>query len=47
MRFVLLAFLRYLPRRRALTFLQVMGVAFGVAAVVGMHLSSKAALESL
>jgi len=40
------AFLRYLPRRRALTSLQLLGIAVGVAAAVGMALSARAALAS-
>lgn len=40
------AFLRYLPRRRALTALQLAGIAMGVAAAAGMALSARAALES-
>ncbi|MHB8764692.1 MAG: ABC transporter permease, partial [Deferrisomatales bacterium] len=40
------AFLRYLPRRKALTCLQVLGIAVGVAAAVGMALSARAALAS-
>ncbi len=40
------AFLRYLPRRRALTALQLAGIAIGVAAAVGMALSARAALSS-
>jgi putative ABC transport system permease protein len=40
------AFLRYLPRRRGLSVLQLMGIACGVAAAVGMGLSGQAALAS-
>ncbi len=47
MRTVATAFLRYLPQRRGLTLLQVLGVGCGVAAVMGMHLSSEAAVRSL
>ncbi len=46
MRIVTKAFLRYLPRRRALSILQLLGIACGVAAAVGMALSARAALES-
>ena len=46
MRIVTKAFLRYLPRRRGLSILQVMGIACGVAAAVGMALSAQAALSS-
>ncbi len=46
MRTVTRAFLRYLPRRRALSLLQVLGIAFGVASAVGMGLSGRAALSS-
>jgi len=38
--------LRYLPRRLSLSLLQLLGVACGVAAVVGMTLSAKTALTS-
>jgi putative ABC transport system permease protein len=40
------SFLRYLPRRFSLSLLQLMGVACGVAAVVGMTLSAQTALRS-
>jgi len=40
------AFLRYLLRRRSLTLLQLMGIAFGVAACLGMGLSAMSALAS-
>ncbi|MGD0232765.1 MAG: ABC transporter permease, partial [Syntrophorhabdales bacterium] len=40
------AFLRYLPRRRSLSLLQVLGIACGVAAVIGMVFSARAALVS-
>ena len=43
---VLLSFLRSLVRRRALTLIQIAGVACGVAAVVGMVLASNTALDS-
>ena len=46
MRIVTKAFLRYLPRRRGLGVLQLMGIACGVAAAVGMGLSGQAALSS-
>lgn len=46
MRIVTKAFLKYLPRRRALSILQLFGIACGVAAAVGMNLSSKTALSS-
>ncbi len=46
MRIVARAFLRHLPRRRALTALQLAGIAIGVAAAVGMSLSARAALSS-
>ena len=46
MRIVTKAFLRYLPRRRGLSILQLMGIACGVAAAVGMGLSGQAALSS-
>jgi putative ABC transport system permease protein len=38
------AFLRYLIRRRGLTLLQFLGIAFGVAATVGIVLSARAAM---
>ena len=40
------AFLRYLTRRRSLSLLQLMGIACGVAAAVGMNLSARSALAS-
>jgi putative ABC transport system permease protein len=43
---VVIAFLRYLFRRRSLSILQLLGIACGVAAVVGMTLSAKSALSS-
>jgi len=43
---VVTAFLRYLFRRRSLSVLQLLGIACGVAAVVGMTLSAKSALSS-
>ena len=46
MRIVAKAFLRYLPRRRGLSVLQLLGIACGVAAAVGMALSAQAALTS-
>jgi len=46
MRIVTKAFLRYLPRRRGLSVLQLLGIACGVAAAAGMALSSQAALSS-
>ena len=46
MRTVTKAFLRYLPRRRGLSILQLLGIACGVAAAAGMALSSRAALSS-
>ncbi|UCD58733.1 MAG: ABC transporter permease, partial [Candidatus Hydrogenedentota bacterium] len=46
MRTVTKSFLRYLPRRRSLSLLQLMGIACGVAAAVGMTLSARAALSS-
>ncbi|GAB4259583.1 MAG: FtsX-like permease family protein [Deferrisomatales bacterium] len=46
MKSVTKAFLRYLPRRRALTALQLLGIAIGVASAVGMALSARAALSS-
>ena len=46
MRIVTKAFLRYLPRRRGLSVLQLLGIACGVAAAVGMALSAQAALSS-
>lgn len=46
MRIVTKAFLRYLVRRRSLSLLQIMGIACGVAAVIGMVFSARAALSS-
>ena len=46
MKVVTKSFLRYLPRRLSLTLLQLMGVACGVAAVMGMTLSAQTALRS-
>ncbi len=46
MKTVTKSFLRYIPRRPALSMLQVLGVACGVAAAVGMVLSSQTALAS-
>jgi len=40
------AFLKYLPRRRSLGLLQIVGIACGVAAVIGMFFSARAALLS-
>jgi putative ABC transport system permease protein len=40
------AFLRYLPRRRGLSFLQILGIACGVATVIGMVFSARSALSS-
>jgi putative ABC transport system permease protein len=40
------AFLRYLRRRRSLTLLQLLGIACGVAAAVGMALSARSSLAS-
>ncbi|MFU8855507.1 MAG: FtsX-like permease family protein [Deferrisomatales bacterium] len=40
------AFLRYLLRRRALSVLQFLGIAVGVASAVGMALTGRAALDS-
>ncbi len=40
------AFLRYLLRRRSLSILQVLGIAYGVAAVIGMVVSAQSALSS-
>ena len=40
------AFLRYLRRRRSLSILQLLGIACGVAAAVGMSLAAKASLAS-
>ncbi len=46
MKIVTKSFLRYLPRRLSLSLLQLLGVACGVAAVVGMTLSAQTALRS-
>ena len=46
MKSVIKAFLRYLLRRRSLTLLQLLGIALGVAAVIGMTLSARSALSS-
>lgn len=46
MKSVTKAFLRYLTRRRGLSILQLLGIACGVAAAVGMALSAQAALSS-
>ncbi len=46
MRIVTKAFLRYLPRRRGLSVLQLLGIACGVAGAVGMALSAQTALSS-
>ena len=46
MKIVTKSFLRYLPRRLSLSLLQLLGVACGVAAVVGMTLSARTALKS-
>ena len=46
MKTVTKAFLRYVPRRPVLSMLQLLGVACGVAAAVGMAFSSQASLES-
>ena len=46
MRIVTKSFLRYLPRRRSLSFLQFMGIACGVAAAIGMALSARTAFLS-
>ncbi|NPV04902.1 MAG: FtsX-like permease family protein [Syntrophaceae bacterium] len=40
------SFLRYLYRRRSLSLLQLLGIACGVAAVIGMTLSAQSALSS-
>jgi putative ABC transport system permease protein len=45
MKIVTKAFLRYLPRRRGLSLLQLMGIACGVAATIGMMFSARAALS--
>ncbi len=46
MKCVTKAFLRYLRRRRSLSLLQLLGIACGVAAAVGMALSARASLSS-
>jgi putative ABC transport system permease protein len=46
MKVVVKSFLRYLIRRRALSFLQLLGIACGVAAAVGMFFSSQTALSN-
>ncbi len=46
MKIVTKAFLRHLARRRSLSLLQVLGIGCGVAAVIGMLLSARAALFS-
>lgn len=46
MKIVTKSFLRYLRRRRSLSLLQLMGVACGVAAVVGMTMAAQSALTS-
>ena len=46
MRVVTKAFLRYLRRRRSLSALQLLGIACGVAAAVGMALSARLSLSS-
>ena len=47
MRFILKAFLSYIPRRRALSALLTLGVAFGVASAIGMEISSRQTLKSM
>ncbi|MHB8109239.1 MAG: FtsX-like permease family protein [Syntrophorhabdaceae bacterium] len=47
MKDILRAFLRYLIRRKSLSVLQLLGISFGVAAVVGMTLASQSALNNL
>ncbi len=47
MKGVILSFLRYLARRKSLSVLQLLGIALGVAAAVGMMLASRSALQSL
>lgn len=47
MRSVIRSFLRHLARRKSLSVLQLLGIAFGVAAAVGMTLASRSALQSL
>ena len=46
MRTVTKSFLRYLIKRPGLSVLQLLGIAFGVAAVIGMALSARSALAS-
>ena len=46
MRVVTKAFLRYLRRRRSLSLLQLLGIACGVAAAIGMALSAQSSLSS-
>jgi len=46
LKIVIKAFLRYLLRRRSLSILQLLGIACGVASVVGMTLSARSALSS-
>jgi putative ABC transport system permease protein len=46
LRVVTKAFLRYLKRRRSLSLLQLLGIACGVAAAVGMALSAQSSLAS-
>ena len=46
MRVVTKAFLRYLKKRRSLSLLQLLGIACGVAAAVGMALSAQSSLSS-
>jgi putative ABC transport system permease protein len=46
LRTVTRSFLRYLYRRRSLSLLQLLGIACGVAAVIGMALSAQSALSS-
>jgi len=43
---IIKAFLRYLGRRRSLSLLQLLGIACGTAAVIGMILSARTALQS-
>ena len=47
MKRVIRSFLRYLARRKSLAVLQFLGIAFGVAAAVGMTLASRSALVSM
>src|SRR5210317_2471072 len=46
MKVVTKSFLRYLLRRRSLSLLQLLGIACGVAAAVGMFFSSQTALSN-